>query len=107
MAKGSCNQTGGSLITSVTDLAIPFSLLIAQKGLTKWMKDADKNGSKKEKPKTKPRKTSGGAGAKGCQLCSNNMHRGGMIHNANLAKHQVKSEFQRLSNELKSLFEKY
>lgn len=119
-------QCGGSIVKDIADLAVPFGLLIAMKGIKTLVgkKPNDKKTKKASiasKPRPRSKKTSqkGGEVTK-CVLCetSNTQHGAGGASvlntgyisssvSQNKSNSRVKSEIAKLTSEIKSLLSHY
>lgn len=97
-------QHGGDLLTDVRNLAIPFSLLIAQKGLEYVMNKDDKPAAMPAKAKS-ARKTQKGGAHDGCALCAASAQAGGANNRVSHAR--VAEEFRKLSQDLQELLTSY
>lgn len=114
---------GGSLMNDVGDLAIPFALLLAKKGLDKLSESKNRaSNASKPKPKKSPKAKSPKAkkvrkapastrksqkgGDSGCSLCAAATIGGG-VHDESGSRKHVMLEFQRLTTELRSLLGAY
>lgn len=97
---------GGDLITDVRNLAIPFSLLIAQKGI-EYLANRKTDTDKTDK---KPAKKMTGGGHEGCALCAA-VQAGGRSRqtaSSNRLSHQrVAAEFKQISQELNEMLNMY
>ncbi len=104
------SRKGGSLMSSVTDLAVPFALILAKSGLEKLSENKPKPVKLKSAKTTpaKPKSTRGKRTQKGgsdCALCSGAQNMtAGEVHSA---RAHIRNEFQRLTNDLRALLKSY
>lgn len=106
---GKKGQEGGSFIGNVADLAVPFGLVLAQRGLSYMMskkdpvksKPAKKTASKAAAPKKKTQK----GGAETCLLCNSAAQHATHTGGRNARQQAIGTEYMRLARELQSLLE--
>lgn len=80
-------QAGGAMINDIAELAIPFGLVLAQRGLSHLF--------------AKDKKQKGGSSSHNCVLCNESKRGGGGA----IASEIVRKEFRNLSNQLRELLE--
>jgi hypothetical protein len=93
---------GGSYITNVADLAIPFGLILAQRAMSLVMeKNTKKKGvkAKTTAQKDKKNKQKKGGSSEACLLCNTTHQAGGTNQQV------IEREYQRLASELRSLLD--
>lgn len=95
------SQQGGDLFTDVRNLAIPFSFLIAQKGI-EYMAS-----KRPASAKGRSRMAGGSSGHEGCALCAAASSQAGGRSSAKLSHSRVAAEFQKLSSDLQGLLNSY
>lgn len=102
--KKAAPKKGGSIIKDVQNLAVPFGIILAKKGLDKFMKSSKKSVAAEEKSKVSAGQKAAEGGAKKAKKpatkeAKKTPKKGGAI--------QLQQEFNKLSQEIESFLSKY
>lgn len=104
VAKKTAPKKGGSIIKDVQNLAVPFGIILAKKGLDKFMKSSKKSAAAEEKSKVSAGQKAAVGGAKKAKKPATKdakkaPKKGGAM--------QLQQEFNKLSQEIESFLSKY
>jgi hypothetical protein len=99
------SQLGGALINDIADLAVPFGLILAQRGLSYVLQKQKE--SKPVKASVRGKKTSQTGGVcESCLLCNSKNSslkgQGGGVKN-DLSRSTIQDEYRHLADELRGL----
>jgi hypothetical protein len=99
--KSSKQTKGGSLVDDVNKLVVPFGLLLAERGLSKMMKNDKKNGAKHTSPMLENNKR---AAVGGKTKKASATKKGGATSSGSK---KLVSEFNQLTDEIEKFLSKY
>ena len=101
MPKTLNSNKGGSLVSDVNKLVVPFGLLLAERGLNKMMKN-EKKTAKKDSSSLDSNKRAAVGGKK-----SKSTKKGGSSPLNSTGSKKLVDEFNKLSNEIETFLSKY